>query len=458
MKMKSAEQEKKYFINPYTNLKDIRKHGSLAIEKGNGIYVYDENNNKYIEGLAGLWCVALGFNNKRLIKAANKQFNLLPNYHSFTGKVPLITLQLSEELVKISPKSLTKVLYANSGSESNDTAIKMAWYYQNALGRTKKKKIISRYRGYHGVTIMSGSLTGMDYAHKGFDMPRDFVIHTDSPHYYKDGLTHESSIEFVNRLLKNLENLILKEGSENIAAMILEPIQGAGGVIIPPENYLDRVQKLLKKNDILLIVDEVICGFGRTGKMFGCDTFKIEPDMMVTAKGLSSGYLPISALLINDEIYEKVSNFSSVNNVFGHGYTYSGHPVAAAVALETIKIFKDENIIDHVNEISEKFNTKMEQLCEYSIVGNARSLGLIGAIELVKNKNNKTYFDPKIAIGSRIVKNAQRNGLIVRALQGDIVALCPPLIINSKELDTLFKKFDKSIKETEIELNSERLI
>ena len=456
--MKSSEQEKKYFINPFTNLKDIRKYGSLTIEKGRGIYVYDENNNKYIEGLAGLWCVALGFNNKRLIKAANKQLNLLPNYHSFTGKVPLTTLKLSEELVKISPKSLTKVLYANSGSESNDTAIKMAWYYQNALGRTKKKKIISRYRGYHGVTIMSGSLTGMEYAHKGFDMPRDFVVHTDSPHYYKDSLSQESSREFVNRLLKNLENLIIKEGADNIAAMILEPIQGAGGVIIPPDNYLKGVQKLLKKNAILLIVDEVICGFGRTGNMFGCDTFQIKPDMMVIAKGLSSGYVPISALLINEEIYETISDFSSINNVFGHGYTYSGHPVAAAVALETIKIFKDENIIGHVKEISEKFNTKIEQLNVHSIIGNARSIGLIGAIELVQNKKNKTYFDPKIGIGSRIVKNAQKNGLIVRALQGDIVALCPPLIINNKEVDILFNKFNKSIKDTEIELNTERLM
>jgi 4-aminobutyrate--pyruvate transaminase len=252
--------------------------------------------------------------------------------------------------------------------------------------------------------------------------------------------------------------LIIKEGAENIAAMILEPIQGAGGVIIPPDNYLKGVQKLLKKNAILLIVDEVICGFGRTGNMFGCDTFQIKPDMMVIAKGLSSGYVPISALLINEEIYETISDFSSINNVFGHGYTYSGHPVAAAVALETIKIFKDENIIGHVKEISEKFNTKMEQLNVHSIVGNARSIGLIGAIELVQNKNNKTYFDPKIGIGSRIVKNAQKNGLIVRALQGDIVALCPPLIINSKEVDILFNKFNKSIKDTEVELNTEGLM
>ena len=240
--------------------------------------------------------------------------------------------------------------------------------------------------------------------------------------------------------------------------MILEPIQGAGGVIIPPDNYLKGVQKLLKKNAILLIVDEVICGFGRTGNMFGCDTFQIKPDMMVIAKGLSSGYVPISALLINEEIYETISDFSSINNVFGHGYTYSGHPVAAAVALETIKIFKDENIIGHVKEISEKFNTKMEQLNVHSIVGNSRSIGLIGAVELVQNKKNKTYFNPTIGIGSRVVKNAQKNGLIVRTLQGDIVALCPPLIINSKEVDILFNKFNKSIKDTEDELNTEGLM
>ena len=456
--MKSSEQEKRYFINPYTNLKDIRKSGSLKIEKGKGIYVYDDNNNRYIEGLAGLWCVALGFNNKRLIEAANRQLKQLPNYHSFTGKVPLTTLKLSEALVKITPKSLTKVLYANSGSESNDTAIKMAWYYQNALGKTKKKKIISRYRGYHGVTIMSGSLTGMEYAHKGFDMPRNFVIHTDSPHYYRDSLNGESSKEFVNRLLKNLENLILKEGADNIAAMILEPVQGAGGVIIPPENYLRGVQALLKKYNILLIVDEVICGFGRTGKMFGCDTFKIIPDMMVTAKGLSSGYVPISALLINEKIYETISEFSSYNNLFGHGFTYSGHPLAAAVALETIKIFKDENIIGHVKEMSDKFRSKMEQLNEYSIVGNTRSIGLIGGIELVQNKKNRVYFDKKIGIGSLVVKNAQKNGLIVRALQGDIIAVCPPLIISSKEIDILFNMLKKCLKDTEMELKTRSLL
>ena len=452
--MKSLEQERSYFINPYTNLKNIRESGSLAIKKGEGIYVYDENNNKYLEGLAGLWCVALGFNNQRLIDATKRQLDELPYYHSFTGKVPLTTLELSEALVEIAPDSLTKVLYANSGSESNDTAIKMAWYYQNALGKHNKKKIISRFRGYHGVTIMSGSLTGMEYAHKGFDMPKDFVIHTDSPHYYSESLEDESSEDFVNRILNNLEDLILKESADNIAAMILEPIQGAGGVIIPPEKYLDGVQKLLKKHDILLIVDEVICGFGRTGNMFGSDTFKINPDMMITAKGLSSGYIPISALLINEKIFQTISEFSSYNNVFGHGYTYSGHPVAAAVALETIKIFKAENIIDHVRKVSKNFIEKTQELNDISIVGNTRSIGLIAGIEIVKDKKDKQYFDKKIGIGALVVNHAQKNGLIVRALPGDVIAICPPLIISEDEIDLLFNILEKSLYETVDEISN----
>ena len=452
--MKSLEQERSYFINPYTNLKNIRESGSLAIKKGEGIYVYDENNNKYLEGLAGLWCVALGFNNQRLIDATKRQLDELPYYHSFTGKVPLTTLELSEALVEIAPDSLTKVLYANSGSESNDTAIKMAWYYQNALGKHNKKKIISRFRGYHGVTIMSGSLTGMEYAHKGFDMPKDFVIHTDSPHYYSESLEDESTEDFVNRILNNLEDLILKESADNIAAMILEPIQGAGGVIIPPEKYLDGVQKLLKKHDILLIVDEVICGFGRTGNMFGSDTFKINPDMMITAKGLSSAYIPISALLINEKIFQTISEFSSYNNVFGHGYTYSGHPVAAAVALETIKIFKEENIIDHVRKVSKNFIEKTQELNDISIVGNTRSIGLIAGIEIVKDKKDKQYFDKKIGIGALVVKHAQKNGLIVRALPGDVIAICPPLIISDDEIDLLFNILEKSLYETVDEISN----
>ena len=456
--MKSFELEKNYFINPYTNLKNIRESGSLTITKGEGIYVFDENNNKYLEGLAGLWCVALGFNNQRLIKAANKQLNELPYYHSFTGKVPLTTLELSEALVKITPDSLTKVLYANSGSESNDTAIKIAWYYQNAQGKINKKKIISRRRGYHGVTVMSGSLTGMEYAHKGFDMPKEFVIHVESPHYYGDAIDGETSNEFVDRILKNLENIILQESADNIAAMILEPIQGAGGVIIPPENYIKGVQDLLKKYDILLIVDEVICGFGRTGNMFGSDTFKINPDMMVTAKGLSSGYIPISALLINENIFQTISEFSAQNNVFGHGYTYSGHPLGAAVALETIKIFEDENILDHVRGVSFRFREKMKELNNFSIVGNTRSIGLIGGIELVQNKKDKKYFEKNVGISASVVNHAQKNGLIVRALQGDIIAVCPPLIIKNNEIDLLFNMLSEALNDTEKDLKNRGIL
>ena len=447
-----------HHFHPYSNAKRIENQGPMVIAKGKGIKVWDDQGNEYIEAMAGLWSVAVGFGEERLVEAAKKQLETLPYYHSFTHKSHPAVAQLSQKLTEIVGLNMTHAHYTNSGSEANDSAMKMIWYYNNALNRPEKKKIISRFKAYHGITIASGSLTGIPLMHNDFDLPIKQVLHTRCPHYWREGQEGETEEEFATRCAKELEDLIIKEGSENIAAMILEPIQGAGGVIIPPDNYLKGVQKLLKKNDILLIVDEVICGFGRTGKMFGCDTFKIKPDMMVIAKGLSSGYVPISALLINDEIHGAISDFSSINKVFGHGFTYSGHPVAAAVALETIKIFEDENIIGHVQQISEKFNTKMEQLNDHSIVGNARSKGLIGAIELVKNKKNKTYFDPKIAIGTRIVKNAQRNGLIVRVLQGDIVALCPPLIINSKELDILFKKFNKSIEDTEVELNTEGLM
>lgn len=306
--------------------------------------------------MSGLWCVSLGFSESRLIRAAEQQMKTLPYYHSFTGKVPAVTLELSERLVEMAPKPMSKVLYANSGSESNDTAVKVAWYYQNALGRPDKKKIISRQRGYHGVTITSGSLTGMDYAHKGFDLPRPHVIHAEAPHYFREALPGESEEAFTGRLADSLEHLILKENPDTIAAMIAEPVQGAGGVIIPPEKYFQAIQPILRKYQILLIADEVICGFGRTGKMFGSTHFDIEPDMMVVAKQLSSGYQPISGLLISDAVYQVMREQSAGYGMFGHGYTYSGHPVPAAVALETLKIYEERNLVQRVRDLAPRFS------------------------------------------------------------------------------------------------------
>ena len=444
----SRQRDFSYYINPYTNLKANEASGPLVIERGDGVFVYDEDGKEYLEGMSGLWCVSLGFSESRLIQAAEQQMKTLPYYHSFTGKVPAVTLELSERLVEMAPKPMSKVLYANSGSESNDTAVKVAWYYQNALGRPDKKKIISRLRGYHGVTITSGSLTGMDYAHKGFDLPRPHVIHAEAPHYFREALPGESEEAFTGRLADSLEHLILKENPDTIAAMIAEPVQGAGGVIIPPEKYFQAIQPILRKYQILLIADEVICGFGRTGEMFGSTHFDIEPDMMVVAKQLSSGYQPISGLLISDAVYQVMREQSAGYGMFGHGYTYSGHPVPAAVALETLKIYEERNLVQRVSDLAPRFSKAFRELEEHPMIGTSRSLGLIGALELVRDKKKKEFFDPSQKIGAHLVAQAQQHGLILRTLPGDIIACCPPLIISESEMDEMFSRFKKAIDET----------
>jgi len=444
----SRQRDYRYYINPYTNLKANETSGPLVIERGQGVFVYDENGKEYLEGMSGLWCVSLGFSEERLVQAAERQMKILPYYHSFTGKVPAVTLELSERLVEMAPKPMSKVLYANSGSESNDTAVKVAWYYQNALGRPNKKKIISRLRGYHGVTITTGSLTGMDYAHKGFDLPRPNVLHTDAPHFFREGLPSETENEFCGRLADSLEHLILKEKPDTIAAMIAEPIQGAGGVIIPPKQYFRTIQPILRKYQILLIADEVICGFGRTGEMFGSKHFGIEPDMMVVAKQLSSGYQPISALLISDAVYQVIREQSAGFGMFGHGYTYSGHPVPAAVALETLKIYEERNLVERVRELAPRFAKALQSVSSHPLIGTSRSLGLIGAVELVRNKTQKEFFDPSFKVGAHLVARAQEHGLILRVLPGDIIAFCPPLIISESEMDEMFLRFEKALEDT----------
>ncbi len=444
----STVRDRKYYLNPYTNLKSNETSGSLVIKRGKGVYVYDEQGKEYLEGMSGLWCVSLGFSEDRLINSIERQLRELPYYHSFTGKAPATTLELAERLVEMAPEPMSKVLFANSGSESNDTAVKIAWYYQNALGRPEKKKIISRDRAYHGVTIISGSLTGLDYAHKGFDLPKPVALHAECPHYYKYSMHGESEEEFVGRLTDSLERLILRENPDTIAAFIAEPIQGAGGVIIPPFSYFKAIQPVLKKYQILMIADEVICGFGRTGNLFGSETFEIDPDMMVVAKQLSSGYLPISGLLVSDAIYQTVREQSAKFGMFGHGYTYTGHPVPAAVALETLKIYEERNIVSRVRELAPKFASGLHRFADHPLIGNTRSCGLIGAVELVRDKTGRTAFEPSLKVGAYLVQRAQEHGLILRVLPGDIIAVCPPLIVTEEELELLFERLGDAINDT----------
>lgn len=448
MSLNSVERDRRFYLNPFTNLvaKETQEH--LVISRGRGVYVYDESGREYIEGMSGLWCVSLGWSEERLVEAATRQMRELPYYHSFTGKLPDVTVELAEKLMEIAPSPLGKVVFANSGSESNDTAVKVAWYYNNQLGRPEKKKIISRMRGYHGVTVISGSMTGLAYAQSGFDLPMSRVIHTDCPHHYRHAEPGESEDAFAARLARNIDELIQKEGPETVAAFIAEPIQGAGGVIVPPETYFRHVQPVLKKHDVLMIADEVICGFGRTGNMFGSQTLGIEPDMMVVAKQLSSGYQPISGLLLSDQIYNTLRDASGKLGMFGHGYTYSGHPVPAAVALETLKIYEERNMVERVRELAPVLQDGIRQFAEHPMIGHVRGMGLIGAVELVKNKATKEQYDPSQKAAATLVSYAQKHGLIVRALPMDAVAFCPPLIIEPSQIEEMLARFALALDDT----------
>ena len=434
-------------IHPFTNLSLHAQTGPMVISRGDGIYVYDDKGRRYIEGLAGLFCASLGFSNERLATAAHRQMQQLPFYHSFGGKASEPSMRLAERLIAMAPVPMSKVFFANSGSEANDSAIKLAWYYNNALGRPQKKKVISRMRAYHGVTIASGSLTGLPNIHRDFDLPIAGVLHTDCPHHYRNAKPGESLEDFATRCADALEQLILAEGPDTVAAFIAEPIQVSGGVVIPPPTYFKKIQVVLAKYDVLFIVDEVICGFGRTGHMFGTQAFDLKPDMITMAKQLSAGYLPISALMVNDRIDRALLEQSQKLGTFGHGFTYSGHPVAAAVALETLAIYEDEKILDHVRRISPRFMQRLGQLASHELVGEARGMGLVGAVELVADKKSKLAFPQGSGVAVHAGVRALEHGVITRAL-GDTVNMCPPLVITEAQIDDLYDGIEAALDDT----------
>ena len=447
----AARRDIATLLHPYTNLKTHQSKGPLIITHGRGVNVYDDQGKEYIEGLAGLWCVSLGFSEPRLVEAARRQLETLPYYHAFASKSHGPAIDLAERLLDLLPDTMSKVFFNNSGSEANDTAIKLVWYYNNALGRSGKKKIVSRIKAYHGVTIASASLTGLPNNHRDFDLPIAGILHAGCPHHYRFARPDESDEAFATRLAEELDALIEKEGPETIAAFIAEPIMGAGGVLVPPRTYFDKIQPVLKKHDVLLIADEVICGFGRLGTMFGLETFDIKPDMVVMAKQLTSAYQPMSATVISEAIYDALVRESEKIGVFAHGFTYSGHPVAAAVGLETLKIYEERRILEHVRSVMPYFQQRLRQLGAHPLVGEARGMGLIGALELVQDKPSKMPFDTAVAAGALAAELALENGLIIRAA-GDALALCPPLIIETAQIDQLFDRLALTLDQTRAEL------
>ncbi|MFZ3035153.1 MAG: aminotransferase [Parvibaculum sp.] len=435
-------------IHPYTNLDAFRTSGPMILERGEGIHVWDADGRKYIEGMAGLWCTSLGYSEQELIDAATEQMKQLPFTHIFGGKSHERAAEVAEKLKAIAPHKASKVLFCGSGSEANDQQMKLVWYYNNALGRPKKKKFISRIKGYHGVTVASASLTGLPNNHRDFDLPIAGVLHTDCPNFYRDAHPGETEDEFTTRMAANLEKMIIEEDPDTVAAFIAEPIMGAGGVIIPPEGYFPKIQAVLNKYDIYFIADEVICGFGRTGNMFGSQTFGIKPDSISVAKALSSAYVPIGAVTIGEDMYQAMIDESKKIGTFGHGFTYTAHPVAAAVAAKTLEIYEKRNIVGHVRSVAPRFEERMARLNEHPLVGQARAKGLIGAIELVADKETKRNFDAKAAMGATVQKACEKHGVILRAI-GDVVAFCPPLIVKEADIDEIFDAAEKALNDVE---------
>jgi len=427
-----------YTLHPYTNLRAHERKGPLVITRGEGVRVFDESGRPYIEAMAGLWCTALGFSEPRLAEAARRQMETLPFAHQFGHKAHPPGIELAERLIGLAPAPLSKVLFANSGSESNDTAIKLIWYYNNALGRPEKKKIIARRRAYHGVTVASASLTALPVNQRDFDLPIARILHTDCPHAYHEALPGEDDDAFATRLAAILEAQILAEGPETVAAFFAEPVMGAGGVLVPPASYFPKIGAVCRKYDVLMLADEVICGFYRTGNTWGSQTFGYTPDLLTCAKALSSGYLPISALLVSDAIYQVVADNSAKIGSFGHGYTYSAHPVAAAVALETLAIYAERDIAGHIAKVGPVMQGHLASFANHPLVGEVRGVGLIGALELVEDRAAKRNFDPTRGIAAKVVEAMERQGVIGRAMMNDSLAFSPPLIIDEAELDELF--------------------
>ena len=445
-------------FHPYTDLKAHQDVGPMIISRGDGVRVFDDSGKDYIESVAGLWCASLGFSNERLAKAAYDQMIKLPFYHGFTAKSHEPMIDLAEMLIARAPVPMSKAFFANSGSEANDSAVKMVWYYNNALGRTAKKKIIGRIKGYHGITIVAASLTGLPNNHRSFDLPLPGFIHTMTPHYYHGAHEGESEEAFATRCAEELDKLIVAEGPDTVAAMFAEPIMGAGGVIVPPRGYFEKIQAVLKKHDVLLVADEVICGFGRTGNYWGTQTFGMEPDIITCAKALSSAFLPISGVMVNEKVFSVLAEESHKIGTFGHGFTYSGHPVPAAVAIETLKIYDEINIVEQAATVGAFMQSELHRrFDDHELVGEVRGVAMIGALELVANKDARQNFEPSAKIGARLTKLCEAHGVIARSLPNDTLAFSPPLIMTQEDVSTMFDRVGAALDELAVQLRRESI-
>jgi len=456
----TAAQDRNSVLHPFTNLKDFAsgKMGDpTIIETGKGIRITDSTGREYIDGFAGLYCMNIGYGRTEVADAISRQAHKLAYYHSYAAHTTDELAKLSDRLVKMSPGKMSKVFYGTSGSDANETQAKLVWYYNNLRGLPRKKKIITRDRGYHGCSVIAGSMTGMNFYHDHMDLPVSGILRTGVPHHYWDTLAGETELQFSARRAQELEALILREDPDTIGAFIAEPVLGTGGITPPPEGYWAAIQPILKKYDILLIADEVITGFGRTGAMFGCDKYDMEPDLITVAKGLTSAYMPLSAAIVGEKVYKVMEEGADRVGAFSHGFTYSGHPICVAAANSVLDIVEREDIPGNAGRVGEYLQTSLKEVFGHlPIVGEVRGVGLMAAIEFVAEPATKKRFDPALKVGARISKAARDLNLIARAMpHGEILGFAPPLVATRQDVDQMVDIAHRSVQKVIDELAKE---
>ncbi len=438
-----AARDLDHHFHGFSDIETLHKAGPVVIERGEGIRVFDTNGQSYLEANSGLWNHVAGFGHPELIEVAQAQYAKLPGYHAFFGRISDTAVELAERIIDVSPFSSGKVFFTNSGSEANDTAVKMLWMIHRGSKQPERRKIISRINGYHGVTVATASMTGKTY-NEVYGLPLPGFLHADCPHYWRYGETRESEADFTRRMASNLEALIESEGPETIAGFFAEPVQGAGGVITPSAGYFDAIQPILAKHEIPFVADEVITGFGRTGELWGSTTYGIEPDIIIASKCITAGYFPMGAVVLGDSMATRLHEVSAAAEEFPHGFTTAGHPVGCAIANKAIELIVEGGILENARAVTPRFHECIGRYRDHPHVGEVRGIGLMAALEVVQDKQTKTPFGPEVGISEEIANAALAQGLICRPL-GQAIVLCPPFIIAPEEIDELFERLDRAL-------------
>jgi L-2,4-diaminobutyrate transaminase len=442
-----ALRDQKTQFHPFTSITDLMADGPTVMASGSGIRVRDVEGNEYIDGMAGLWCVNLGYGRREIVDAIARQSERLSFFHTFNGMTSDVVAECAEALLARAPVPMSRVFFGASGSDANETQIKLIWYYNNLRGKPEKKKIISRWNAYHGSGVATASLTGLPGMHTLFDLPQGPILHVSAPYYYRKAPEGMSERDFSRQLARELEDLIEREGGETIAAFFAEMVMGAGGLLPPPEGYFEEIVPILKKHDILLVADEVVSGFGRLGTYWGSQAYGIEPDLITSAKGVTSGYFPMSVCFISPKVWDVIEGEAAKAGLFGHGYTYSAHPVGAAAALAALKLIDELKVVENVADVGPYMLSALrDRLGQHAHVGDVRGKGLMVGIELVKDRGTKEAFPMADRTGRQILKAAAKRGLITRAL-GDTMVFAPPLIIARNEVDEIVDRFGQSVED-----------